>query len=48
VRLRSSRNSLSHDGREGHQGREFIFDAYVVSFLSFVCGQICANWENSL
>jgi hypothetical protein len=38
VRLRSSRNSLSYDGHEGHQGREFIFGAYVVSF-SVLCAR---------
>jgi Protein of unknown function (DUF2905) len=35
VRLRSSRNSLSHDG---HQGRGFIFGTSVVSFVLFVRG----------
>jgi hypothetical protein len=38
VRLRSSRNSLSHDGHEGHQGRGFIFGTSVVSFVLFVRG----------
>jgi hypothetical protein len=38
VRLRSSRNSLSHDGHEDQQSRRFIFATSVVCFVSFVRG----------
>jgi hypothetical protein len=38
VRLRSSRNSLSHDGHDDQQGRRFIFATSVVCFVPFVRG----------
>jgi hypothetical protein len=33
VRLRSSRNNLSHDGHEGYSERRIIFEASIVWFV---------------
>jgi hypothetical protein len=48
VRLRSSRNSLSHDGYEDQQAAD-LFSPYPLFALFPLCeGHVCANWENLL
>jgi len=39
VRLRSSRNSLSHDGHEGHQGAQICF-RHILCLLCVLCASV--------